>query len=57
MINNRRIIYKNNTEKETIDKSYNITFYCAKTMVLSWFSFFNRFIPIASKYMPSISSI
>ena len=57
MINNRRIIYQNNTEKKPIDKSYNITFYCAKIMVLSSFNFFNRFIPIASKYMPSISSI
>jgi len=57
MINNRRIIYKNNTEKETIDKSYNIKFYCAKIMVLSWFNFFNRFLPIASKYMTSISFI
>ena len=47
-------IYKKIIEKRNNELSHK-TFDCVKMIFLSWYNFFKRFLPITSKYMPSIS--
>jgi hypothetical protein len=49
-------IYIKIIEKRNNELSHK-TFDCAKMIFLSWYNFFKRFLPITSKYMPSISII
>ena len=48
-------VYKNNRKRN--NELSHKTFDCAKSIFLSWYNFFKRFLPITSKYMPSISFI